>query len=108
MEPNKLNNPHDLVVRELFGRPEMAVGFIREYLPARVYALLDPATLDRVNGTFVDKELSAHFSDIVYKASINGKPGYLYLLFEHKSYPDPLVGFQLLRNMVKLWESYLK
>ncbi|MFP4163270.1 MAG: Rpn family recombination-promoting nuclease/putative transposase [Chitinispirillaceae bacterium] len=39
---------------------------------------------------------------------ISGKQCYIYLLFEHKSYSDRFSGFQLLRNMVKIWENYLK
>jgi predicted transposase/invertase (TIGR01784 family) len=101
-------NPHDRFFREIFGRREMVLDFVKEYLPARVYSLLDPGSLENVKDSYVDKELSQHFSDLVYKASIAGKPSFLYLLFEHKSYVDPMVGFQLLRNMVKIWESYLK
>jgi predicted transposase/invertase (TIGR01784 family) len=58
--------------------------------------------------SFIDKELSEHFSDILYKIKLSEKPCYIYLLFEHKSYIDPWTGFQLLRNMVKIWEQYFK
>jgi predicted transposase/invertase (TIGR01784 family) len=52
--------------------------------------------------------LVEHFSDILYKIKIGGKNSFLYLLFEHKSYIDNWVSFQLLRNMVKIWEGCLK
>ena len=29
-------------------------------------------------------------------------------MFEHKSYPDPLIALQLLRYMVRIWEQSLK
>jgi predicted transposase/invertase (TIGR01784 family) len=58
--------------------------------------------------TYIDKELSEHFSDILYKIKISGKNSYIYLLFEHKSYQDEWIGFQLLRNMIKIWEGYKK
>jgi predicted transposase/invertase (TIGR01784 family) len=38
----------------------------------------------------------------------NGRPAILYFLFEHKSYPDPLVGLQLLRYMVNIWQQQVK
>jgi predicted transposase/invertase (TIGR01784 family) len=108
MSNQELNNPHDMFFKEMFGRKERALGFLREYLPAPVYAQLDISTLELVKDSYVDKELTQHFSDILYKVSIAGRPSFLYLLFEHKSYVDRLVGFQLLRNMVKIWERHLK
>lgn len=108
MSNPRLHNPHDRFFKELFGRTDTALGFLKEYLPAPVYGLMDTATLEPMKESFVDKELSQHFSDILYRVSMNKKQAFLYLLFEHKSYVDPLVTFQLLRNMVKIWESYLK
>jgi predicted transposase/invertase (TIGR01784 family) len=69
---------------------------------------LDLKTLEILKDTYIDKELSEHFSDILYRIKISGKVSYIYLLFEHKSYIDEWVGFQLLRNMVKIWEGYRK
>ena len=108
MSTQELNNPHDRFFREAFSRKELAAGFVREYLPVKFAGLIDIGSLEIVKDSYVDKELRQHYSDIVYKVKIDGKPSYLYLLFEHKSYVDPLVGFQLLRNMVKIWETYLK
>jgi len=33
---------------------------------------------------------------------------HIYALFEHKSYPEPLIALQLLRYMVRIWEQALK
>jgi len=38
----------------------------------------------------------------------NGSLGYIYLLFEHKSYQETLSAFHILRYMVKIWELWLK
>lgn len=103
-----LNNPHDKYFRESFSRKETVRSFIRQYLPSGVCRQLDLNKLEIVKDSFVDKELSEHFSDILYKTVISGKESYLYLLFEHKSYIDHFTGFQLLRNMVKIWEQCLK
>jgi predicted transposase YdaD len=37
-----------------------------------------------------------------------GLPGFVYFLFEHKSYPDRFVVLQLLRYIIEIWELYLK
>jgi predicted transposase/invertase (TIGR01784 family) len=108
MDKEYLTNPHDKFFKESFGRKEIVKSFIVEYLPAQLHQQMDFATLEILKDSYIDKELSAHFSDILYKIKIGGAGSYLYLLFEHKSYADPRVGFQLLRNMVKIWEGIFK
>lgn len=45
----------------------------------------------------------------MYKVALHeGKATYVYVLFEHKSYSDDLIAFQLLRYMVRIWEQNLK
>jgi predicted transposase YdaD len=38
----------------------------------------------------------------------NGSQGFIYVLFEHKSYYDRFVHLQLLEYMVKIWRLYIK
>ncbi len=108
MDKESLINPHDKFFKESFSRKEIAKSFIQEYLPDKLHNQFNFSSLEILKDTFIDKELSEHFSDILYKIKISGKQSYIYCLFEHKSYIDYWVGFQLLRNMVKIWEGYLK
>ena len=103
-----LFNPHDKFFKESFSRKEIASSFIKEYLPDNICSKLNFKTLTILKDSYIDKELSEHFSDILYSIQLSGKLTYIYLLFEHKSYIDPWTGFQLLRNMVKIWENYRK
>ncbi len=107
MDRKNLINPHDKFFKESFSRKEIAKSFIQEYLPDNLCNQFNFKTLEILKDSFIDKELSEHFSDILYKINISGKKSYIYCLFEHKSYIDSWVGFQLLRNMVKIWEGYL-
>jgi hypothetical protein len=62
-----------------------------------------------VKDSFVDVELQTHYSDLLYKVRLlDGRDAYVYTLFEHKSVPDGLVAFQLLRYMVRVWEYALR
>ena len=48
-------------------------------------------------------------SDLLYTAKYeSNRDLYLYLLFEHKSYPEPHIAFHLLRYMIQIWEKDLK
>ncbi len=40
--------------------------------------------------------------------NINNHEGYIYFLFEHKSYPARYIAFQLLKYMIEIWETKIK
>ncbi len=104
-----VSNPHDHFFRETFSRRDVAVDFVRHYLPSDVVAQLDIGALHIVKDSFIDSDLREHFSDLLYRTHLrDGQDAYVYVLFEHKSYPEPLVAFQLLRYMVRIWEQALK
>ena len=99
-----VQNPHDKFFRETFARIEIARDFLREYLPPDVAADLQLDTLELQSDSFVDEDLRAHQTDMLYQTQLaDGSEAYVYLLFEHKSYPDPGVALQLLRYMVRIW-----
>ena len=103
---SKITNPHDAVFKQFLGKPEIAVDFLNQHLPTELLAALDLSTLTEQKDSFVDPALRQHFSDLLYQVQTGQKqPILLYLLFEHKSYPDRDVGFQLLRYKVRIWEK---
>ncbi len=104
-----MSNPHDHFFKETFSRRDVAADFIRRYLPPDIVAQLDLAGLHIVKDSFVDPDLREHFTDLLYQTCLqDGQDAYLYVLFEHKSHPEPLVAFQLLRYLVRIWEQVLK
>ena len=105
----QVSNPHDRFFRRVVSQPEAAHDFIRYYLPPDVVSLLDLDTLETTQDSFVDAELRQHFADLLYKVRLlDGSLSYIYVLFEHKSYPDHQVAFQMLRYMVRIWERNLQ
>jgi predicted transposase/invertase (TIGR01784 family) len=66
---------------------------------------LDLDSLALQSGSFVDEDLQEQFADLLYQVHLHDAgDAYLYLLLEHKSYPDPETPFQLLRYLVRIWE----
>lgn len=93
-----ITNPHDKFFRETLTREDVARDFVDHYLPEEIRGFLDVPTLRVSKDTFIDKGLREHFSDLLYRINLKqGDPAYVYLLFEHKSFSDPLTGFQVLR-----------
>ena len=62
-----LSNPHDSFFKDLFSRQEAAHDFLKHYLPPEVVATLNLDHLDIRKDSFIDPDLQAHFSDILYK-----------------------------------------
>lgn len=104
-----ITNPHDRFFKEVLSREEAARDFILHYLPADIVALLDIDSLETRKDSFVDKDLKEHFSDLLCAVNLKGEgSAYVYMLFEHKSFSDPLISLHLLRYMVRIWEHALK
>lgn len=101
----KITNVHDKFFKSTFGDIEVATDFLNNYLPSEVLEVVDLSTIEVQNGSFVDKKFKEQFSDLLFRVDINDKDGYIYFLFEHKSYNDRLTILQLLRYMVEIWES---
>ena len=99
MNNKKLAHPHDKFFKDAFSRVQTVQSFIGHYLLPKEAALIDLSTLEAVKDSHINPELLELFSDAVYAASTPDKTERVYLLFEHKSYPDPMVGVQLEKNI---------
>lgn len=97
--------PHDAFFKGTFSKKEIAIDFLENYLPNDVKKHVDLRSLTNQNGEYIDKKLRKDFSDLLYQVKIDGQEGYVYFLFEHKSYEDQKVIFQLLRYMSRIWEE---
>ena len=100
--------PHDKFFKEMFSKKEVAESFIKNYFPQDLLELFNTDDLEITKDSFVDEDLKEFFSDVVYRVKINDHDAFIYCLFEHKSYPDKKVSFQLLKYMTKIWNLYLK
>jgi predicted transposase/invertase (TIGR01784 family) len=104
----KIESPHDKFFKETFGHVEVAQSFLHNYLPKHVMEALSIGTLEPEKDSFIDRKLEEGFSDLLFSADINGRMGYVYFLFEHKSYPDKTIAFQLLKYMGEIWNTKMK
>ncbi len=104
----KLNNPHDKFLKETLSRKENAVGFIQNYLPQEIVTMIDLDNIEIEKDSYITKNLQEYFTDLLYKVIIKGEESYIYVLFEHKSYPDKLIGLQLLEYLIQCWRTKAK
>jgi predicted transposase/invertase (TIGR01784 family) len=91
---HKIINPHDKMIKEVLSNRETAATIFQNNLPDKVLGLMDLSTLEICKDSFIEKELSDYYSDMLYKVMLSGTPGYLYILFEHKSYYSMIKFFK--------------
>ena len=82
----KIQNPHDKFFKETFGNVKVAKDFINNYVPQSILNIVDMNILEPQKDSFINKELQEAFSDLLFRTKINNREGYIYFLFEHKSY----------------------
>ena len=99
-------NPHDALFRAVFADPARAAELVRSALPSGVTGAVDWTKLERIDASFVDDDLRDHQADLVFRTTIAGRDGCVYVLLEHKAAPDRFAVLQLLRYVVRLWERW--
>ncbi|WP_462323749.1 Rpn family recombination-promoting nuclease/putative transposase [Desulfoplanes sp.] len=105
----KINNIHDTLFKETLSRKELAADFLGNYLPKEITEHIRMDTLSISKDSFVDRDQIERFSDLLYEVSFsNDRTGFVYFLFEHKSYDDRFAVLQVLRYLIEIWELYLK
>ena len=101
-------NPHDKFFKELSSHKDKVRDFFVYYLPEGILELMNLNEIEILRESFIEEELKEHFFDILYKVSLSDTPAYLYMLFEHKIYPDCLTELQLVKYIKKIWRLHLK
>ncbi len=99
--------PHDAVFRQMLMHQAVAKDFLQLYLPAPFLAICELDSLQLVSGSFVEEDLRASYSDILYSLRTRHGPGYVYALIEHQSTPDKLMTFRLLRYALAAMQRHL-
>lgn len=105
---NELSQPHDLAFKKLFGEVNIARDVIEKNLPKEVLDKLDMDSLEKLDGSFISKKFKETFTDLLYGVRINNREVYVAFLWEHKSYKDKLVAFQVAGYIIDIWKEMIK
>lgn len=99
-----LPHPHDAFVRDFLADLDQARAFFRLTLPPGLQNEWDLNALVAEPTSLIDETLGELQSDLLFSLTTQEKePRQLYLLFEHKSYPDPALPVQLLGYLGRLY-----
>ncbi len=104
---DKISNSHDALFKEIWKNKKEAKTLLKNCLPKNILKIIDIDSIEISKDSFVEKELKEFYSDLLYKVKFREDEGYVYLLFEHKSYTDKWIFLQLLEYMLKIWRLYI-
>jgi predicted transposase/invertase (TIGR01784 family) len=99
---------HDLTFTYCMHNKLIAKQFFKEHLPKDVLKCINLQTLTLQKNNHIDVKLRKSITDVVYGVNMRDEIGYLYLLIDHKSAPEPFVALQLMRYTLALMQDHLK
>jgi predicted transposase/invertase (TIGR01784 family) len=103
----KTASPHDGLFKSFLTTPETARDFLDIHLPAHLRKVCDLSTLKLQPGSFLEDDLRAYYSDVLYSMKTEHGDGYVYALIEHQSSPDLHMGFRMVRYAIAAMQQHL-
>lgn len=101
------HTPHDALFKTVFSEPRRAAELLAHVLGPEVSARIDLTGLRVVDGSFIDADLSQSQVDLLYAATIMGRPGHIHLMLEHQSTAEWAMPLRLLRYMQRIWDRHI-
>lgn len=99
--------PNDAIFKHFLRHKAIARDFLQAHLPCELLAQCHLEILQLASGSFVEENLRASYSDILYALQTRDGPGYIYVLIEHQSTPDKLMPFRLMRYTLAAMQQHL-
>ena len=107
MKKRMTSTPHDAVFKRFLRHPETANDFLMLYLPEAIRQRCDFATLRLQSASFIDEDLRAWYSDVLWSVRTTCGAGYIYVVIEHQSSPDNHMAFRLMRYAIAAMQRHL-
>ncbi|CPR15888.1 Rpn family recombination-promoting nuclease/putative transposase [Brenneria goodwinii] len=98
---------HDAICKQFLSDIDVARDFLSIHLPPDIRTRCDFNTLQLESASFIDEELRARVSDMLYSLRTTAGQSYIYCLIEHQSRPEKLMAFRLLRYGLAAMQQHL-
>ncbi|MCW2488875.1 Rpn family recombination-promoting nuclease/putative transposase, partial [Candidatus Symbiopectobacterium sp. NZEC127] len=99
--------PHDAMFKQFLTHPDTARDFMQLHLPKHLRKLCCLDTLKLESGSFIEDNLRAYYSDVLYSLRTIAGEGYIHVLIEHQSSPDKMMAFRLMRYAIAAMQRHL-
>src|SRR6202453_3756365 len=91
------HHPHDLLAKSFLTNLEVAVDFLKAHLPPEIVSRCNFATLRIEPSSFIEEDLRAHLSDILYSLEIDNETGLIYCITEAESTAKKFMALRFVR-----------
>ena len=107
-EPQQVNDPHDIRLKELFGNKDAFVSFLKDCVKADWADDLDRDSLRKSETKFILQDFRKKEADVVFEATIrNGSQRVVfYVHLELQSGVDYRMPYRMLLYMVEILRHY--
>ncbi|ALX94230.1 transposase [Serratia fonticola] len=102
------STPHDAVFKQFLTHPDTARDFLELHVPPALLQYCDLNTLKLESGSFIESDLRAYYSDVLYSLRTERGDGYVYVLIEHQSSSDKHMAFRLIRYAISAMQRHLE
>jgi predicted transposase/invertase (TIGR01784 family) len=99
---------HDSVFKQFLTHPDTPRDFLELHLPQTLLQSCDLNTLKLESGSFIESDLRAYYSDVLYSLKTSKGDGFVYALIEHQSSPDKHMAFRLVRYAIAEMQHHLE
>ncbi|WP_260863818.1 Rpn family recombination-promoting nuclease/putative transposase [Citrobacter sp. Marseille-Q6884] len=99
--------PHDAVFKKIISYPEVARDFLDIHLPVTLRKICDLQTLKLESTTFIEEDLRAYYSDVLWSLKTREGDGYIYCVIEHQSTAAQHMAFRLMRYAIAAMQHHL-
>ncbi|EFO1269726.1 TPA: Rpn family recombination-promoting nuclease/putative transposase [Escherichia albertii] len=102
------STPHDALFKTFLTHPDTARDFMEIHLPKGLRELCELDTLKLESASFVDENLRALHSDILWSVKTREGEGYIYVVIEHQSREDIHMAFRLMRYSMAVMQRHIE
>ncbi|MFA6409729.1 MAG: Rpn family recombination-promoting nuclease/putative transposase [Gammaproteobacteria bacterium] len=99
---------HDRFFRSAMSNSNVMQEFFAENLPDNIKKIIDPVSIKPLPDSFIDDDLKLQITDLLFSANFHREQGYIYLLVEHQSTPDPFIAFRIWKYVLAVMQRHLK
>lgn len=107
MEKGTTSTLHDAVFKQFLRQADTARDFLDIHLPPALRQLCDLDSLTLESGSFIEENLRAYYSDVLWALKTAAGEGYIYVVIEHQSSPDAYMAFRMMRYAIAAMQRHL-
>lgn len=105
---NEIHNIHDKTYKDLLGDKKVFLDMLKSYINKPWCDKISKDNLTLIDKSFILSDYEYRESDILYKAKIDDKEVYFYILLELQSTVDHSMPIRLFLYMAEIYRNHLK